>query len=425
MAHFASALNIRQELFTTNQPPSEEELKVVDAKLARLREEHALLTLRLAEMERMSPYLVSIRHPMRILPDDILTLIFEYATPWCFADGVGEDSFPSPDPMGSGLGPPWTLSHVCKNWRAICLSRPHLWSTLRIANAAGVYRSAQKIDTIFQRSEPLPLRLYITEMVPPTILPLVLGTAFRWRCLYADPAHVGLSGKNNHFFPSLTHLALDLSESPTMSAAYIVAPCLHSLDLHDGFSTSASLLRLPWEQIKRYKAVNTTSFEILLQGMRNLEELIINEDAKEEEELYTGTVLRPRISLAKLRYLEYESEFGSDSLTRLVNQCVNMESLRTLVIVNRSREYHVVPLERSLPSVLELSLSFGDADGVREFLGAAPNVQSLHFEFNGSEVEDLESMLLCPTTTTERPTAAGLRQLKHLSFTLHPSSKFL
>ncbi|KAK0471659.1 hypothetical protein IW261DRAFT_1344264 [Armillaria novae-zelandiae] len=58
--------------------------------------------------------------PIQQLPNEILSEIF------LFACTVMSDS------VDIVSGVPWVLSHVCSLWRSICLSSPHLWSTIII-----------------------------------------------------------------------------------------------------------------------------------------------------------------------------------------------------------------------------------------------------------------------------------------------------
>ncbi|KIY62372.1 hypothetical protein CYLTODRAFT_426980, partial [Cylindrobasidium torrendii FP15055 ss-10] len=415
MAHLASVLDIRETLFTTNQLPSEDESKAIKAKLVQLRAERTKLKLRLSNIEAILPELEAIRHPMRCIPDDILGLIFECATPWCLADGIAEDSFPPRpnNPKPGKLGAPWILSHVCRNWRAVCLSLPHLWSTLRVGfpGLLGNTQCAMRIATMCQRSLPLPLRLYITGSFPSTILQVVLDTTHRWRCICMPTSHVSLP---DYFFPCLTHLALYFSFSAGKISTNVVAPRLHNLELRDGRINPG--LRLPWHQITRYTSVNTSLD--FLQHMKNLEEITINEDKGVRAEVHqTQHIILPR-----MRRLEYDGIHGIGGLNSLLRRFdqSSFTSLRTLVLFNPYYEDSDPPIELSLPSVVELSLCFGSAHyGVRNILRATPNVQSLHIDGG----EDPQSLMDEPHYP-EWPSVASLHQLKHLSFPLTGANPF-
>lgn len=58
-------------------------------------------------------------HPLRTFPAEILIEIFRYCVP-CYLQDEYQDSL---DPKTHA----WVLSHVCRRWRAIVLSDPHLW----------------------------------------------------------------------------------------------------------------------------------------------------------------------------------------------------------------------------------------------------------------------------------------------------------
>ncbi|KIY65658.1 hypothetical protein CYLTODRAFT_424174 [Cylindrobasidium torrendii FP15055 ss-10] len=309
MEHLASDLKIRETLFTINQLPSEEESKAVDLKLAQLRAEHSQLTLRLARIEAMLPHLESIRHPVRYVPDDILGRVFEYATPWCFADGIEEESFP-PSYYTGKPDAPWILSHVCRNWRAVCHSLPHLWSTvcLKFSHIRGPWPVfTEKMDAIDQRSSPLPLRVYIRDYESDQALPSLLKASHRWSCVRF--VSYG-SGKNSHvdifhdrLFPRLTHLALE--PSPYPKPAHIMAPRLQNLELLQGVIDCG--LVLPWDQITQYTSTNT-DLEFI-GHMKNLEKIIINErSASRYKDYVSVSQSMERAMLPKVRRFEYNND---------------------------------------------------------------------------------------------------------------------
>ncbi|KAK0437698.1 hypothetical protein EV421DRAFT_1679435, partial [Armillaria borealis] len=61
-------------------------------------------------------------HPMRSIPDDVLTEIF--------LDCVAR-AFESPDSLDL-RNSPWTLSYVSRRWRDLSLSLPQLWTSITV-----------------------------------------------------------------------------------------------------------------------------------------------------------------------------------------------------------------------------------------------------------------------------------------------------
>ncbi|KIY64307.1 hypothetical protein CYLTODRAFT_106599 [Cylindrobasidium torrendii FP15055 ss-10] len=354
----------------------------------------------------MIPRLEAIRHPIRYIPDDVLGLILTYATPWCLEDDLNPvDSFPPPGGVGEYV-PPWTLSHVCRNWRAVCLSLPHLWSALSTDTVgANNPLCAEMIDTICRRSEPLPLRLDIGRFPPTSGL---INTAHRWRRVRVTFSCPQADIFKDRVFPCLTQLVLHLNSDTICEN--IVAPRLYNLELRGGGINPR--LRLPWEQITQYRSFNT-SLEFL-KDMKNLEEFSIGEGASAPTGLHPpGSIILP-----KMRRFEYEASHhhrvrgGFYTLIKMFNQR-SLMSLRTLIVDEPYVDLvERPPLAFTLPSLIELSMNFGRADSVRDILSAAPNVQSLHINC----WEDPKSLGYC--STPGHPFVASLRQLKHLSLTL-------
>ncbi|KIY65653.1 hypothetical protein CYLTODRAFT_424170 [Cylindrobasidium torrendii FP15055 ss-10] len=415
MAHLASILNIQETLFTTNQVPSEADSKVIEVKLAQLREERSRLAARLAETEATIAHLKAIQHPIRYIPDDVLGRIFEYATPWCFGDGTERDSFP---PIPLKLDAPWTLSHVCRNWRAVCLSLPQLWSAFWVLwGEPGTTEWVERLDTLYPRSEPLLLRLY-ADYISEACLPTLLESAHRWRCIRL---HIDWNMNSDDdvvlhdcLFPHLTHLALRQT-GRNREFPKIVAPCLQNLELVDAWIPYRCLL--PWDQITQYKSTNTDHDLIGL--MKNLEEIVIEDNSTfcRWHNLDTRNV----VSMNSVRRLEYtdtntddDEEIGHGSCYTKLFTHYQFTSLRTLVITDAFPEG--AGFAFTLPSVIELSLSFQKPYTIRGILYATPNMQSLHLRVES----DAQIWLMNYThpALQQRPPVAHLRQLRHLLLTL-------
>ncbi|KIY64306.1 hypothetical protein CYLTODRAFT_457333 [Cylindrobasidium torrendii FP15055 ss-10] len=419
MAHLASTLNIPETLFTTNQVPSDEDSKAIDAKLAQLREEQSSLTLRLTRIEAMIACLKPIRHPIRYVPDDILGRIFEYVAPW----SIAEDSFPPPDVSGE-LGAPWILSHVCQNWRAVCLSLPNLWSAFRVPfgkqDASRSPWFAEKMDTVYWRSEPLPLRLCVDD-VSTASLPVLLKSTHRWRCIrFTSRRPSGCSQADifhNRLFPILSHLSLIREDDSTPTN--ILAPSLRNLEL---IQTSVHCkLVVPWEQIVWHKSTNS---DIEFVGyMKNLEELVMVGNYCYTEDNDNDVQDTRRITLPKVRRLEFDNRpvrYGISFPYRLFNQ-YHFDSLRTLII-DICDPSPCITFAFSLPSVIELSLWFQqDAAATKDVLLATPNVQSLHLQSKYGT----SGLLMRPynrfPVLGQPPSLASLHHLRHLLLTIPES----
>lgn len=428
MLHFISTMNIRETLFTTNQAPSAVETLAIDVALAELRAEQnssATPDDRLSDIAAMIVRLEAIRHPMRSIPDDILGLIFAYAMPWCLVYGISKDAFPPEDfrpddyDAANTRKPPWTLSQVCQNWRALALSLPRLWSTWSLTPS--YYHNdaiqsgrrmidwgieyARRMETIFQRSGPLSLDFVDGLPDSEAILSTLLATTDRWCCIRISYEYGGARLKpmlHNRPLPLLTHLLLYLARP---SGTTILAPCLQNLELIGAYDGD---LVLPWEQIKRYRSIRS-SFK-LLERMQNLEELVV------EDELYEDKI--PLTIFPKVTRIERHNRDGGSYLD-IPALCFSFPSLYTLVII----EHRIsTPLpytnDFSLPSVNELSLSFEKAEDVSNILRATPNVQSLHVDS-----EDGQAALV-HSASPDRPSAtACLKQLKNLSLTLRDTNR--
>ncbi|KAF8913662.1 hypothetical protein CPB85DRAFT_543467 [Mucidula mucida] len=133
----------------------------------------------------------SILHPMRSLPEDVLTEIFLCCTPivnhheidWS-TDG---DKFDSLSPLNH----PWNISHVSHRWRDITLSLPRLWSMVYLDFTRYTSFSPQQCSLVgslfFERSANLDLCVNIASgemnIGAHPLMPLLKKSAKRWRIL--------------------------------------------------------------------------------------------------------------------------------------------------------------------------------------------------------------------------------------------------
>lgn len=418
-----SAMDVRDTCFTTNQASSADECQAIETLVQLFTKLELDVTESSTRQEGHDVagsivHLESVQHSMRFVPDDVLELIFAHSTPWCLADGIAEDSFPwysSTDHTDS----PWTLSQVCRNWRALVLSLPHLWSTCRlIFPRVDNTKYAKRIEVLYRRSKTLPLRLYISTSPRSSIdfvkfiLPSLLKAAHRWRCLRVDTRrNVGMLGTilHNRLLPNLTHLSWNLDERRAPRTT-VLAPCLQSLEL-----LCASMdegLVLPWEQITQYKSV--CSDPEFIERMPHLEEIVFEDNNGAP---YNDYVVVPATSvLPTLTRMEiYNFDGCRDIHPYQLFRRYDFTALRTLVIIETSctnDRSSPSPFLFFLPSLIELSLSFENANNVRSILPHVPNVEILHVD--GEYGPDT----LVHSTIPGQPSAVDLRALTDLSIVL-------
>ncbi|KAJ7812034.1 hypothetical protein B0H14DRAFT_2377905, partial [Mycena olivaceomarginata] len=87
--------------------------------------------------------------PLRRIPPEILSLIFDFASPFTECFMIIEDG-------------PWPLSAVCSRWRSIALSQPSLWTELWLDFAEGPESVAGillLVEAHLERSQKLPLTI--------------------------------------------------------------------------------------------------------------------------------------------------------------------------------------------------------------------------------------------------------------------------
>lgn len=206
------------------------------------------------------------------MPDDILREIFLS----CIEEDVDKINVPSSlDPRGS----PWCLAKVSSRWRAVALSFPRLWSTIRITVASTA--DAQDVKASLRRETHLAIQLHRSasyrllvclrlsiddsddkSAIPHSLLRTLVSTSPRWRFLSLNIplAAVGANSSIKGFLQSLTTLRLQIFA--TQSAERVLNSHLHDLFqfaplLHTIISTPRlpCVCLLPRLQISEYKTI--------------------------------------------------------------------------------------------------------------------------------------------------------------------------
>ncbi|KAJ7609493.1 hypothetical protein FB45DRAFT_1126839 [Roridomyces roridus] len=118
----------------------------------------------------------------RRVPAELVAEIFSHMTE---SRRVGKAAVPSP---------PWCLGHICQFWRAVALSVPSLWNSIRVyqpfLNSISRTYSSSMLEAQLLRSGDLPLDMSITWLrgdaaVQMEFWDILLANSHRWGSFYA------------------------------------------------------------------------------------------------------------------------------------------------------------------------------------------------------------------------------------------------
>ncbi|KAL0568336.1 hypothetical protein V5O48_013647 [Marasmius crinis-equi] len=303
---------------------SESEMKSYEDEIQKLKATVMALETRRDWLKRSMMRYRSLLSPIRILPLEILSMIFGH--------------FCEDNPLDAYLVPPVvTLSLVCAQWRALVLSTPGLWSSLSIdfenwdmlANDIGLERMTR---LFLERSKKSPLTLVLRlpdpkgcEFRSAATLGALVNSADRWHDITLlapwniSPSSPILEGLRGHL-PILSALHLNGAgpdDDRSKFDFFSYCPALHSLQIQPGDDPygpeyPSPRLVLPWEQIKSLKMYDSfaPSAVSLLSQCPNVESL--------ELSLVGGGTLYPKnIASDVLRSLSIEAREQDDVSTIL------------------------------------------------------------------------------------------------------------
>ncbi|KAK0479837.1 hypothetical protein EDD18DRAFT_844955 [Armillaria luteobubalina] len=200
------------ELLQTNAPPTPIERIAFEATVSETLGRIAELDSLIDSTTSLLRYLTSDRNqalenqanakkilsPCRRLPPELLTEIFIRRTLL-----YGSRRFPldprSPlDPRAS----PWTLSHVCRKWRAVAIATPELWTSIRLnfvddwfLNGSRIRKAAFMLGVILDRARPhyLDVRIcYHDNISTHPACAVLLPSVRSWKSLYITGESVDL-----------------------------------------------------------------------------------------------------------------------------------------------------------------------------------------------------------------------------------------
>lgn len=399
-------------LMNTNDAPSIAQLGIVDNALLALRAQAALLD---EEIENVEDSLTHLRNKLvqrlgvereikdlecvkssiRIMPEDVLRLIFEFSAPWGFQDGIAANSFnngarPDMEPTHSldMLECPWTIAQVCRFWRSIALCHGRLWTALHIDFGDRAIRKytpdqlKQRIALIHARARRLPVRIFAelyTRHFSEVFWWMVEHYHSQWSSIRIESSFYGdasgalfLSEKE---FPRLAHLYVS---GELASPLFMKAPALRYLEQEERSTEDAAQLFIPWAQLTRYKSVNTEV--ACIAHMSNLEEL----DIEQTSDIDAEPPSTERTVLKKLGFLSVNENLPSDGQESVVLNLFSrfdFPALHTLLLQMADYET-LAALEPGTFSPTLTTVSFGGIDlqssHAFEALKTMPHVKRLH-----------------------------------------------
>ncbi|KIY66669.1 hypothetical protein CYLTODRAFT_411671 [Cylindrobasidium torrendii FP15055 ss-10] len=342
-----------QTLLESNEPPDVDERDQVRAVLLPVRQHLADLVSRItstqAELTRMITEqrqetihltrIEGILSPLRSIPDDVLAMIFEHC---CYSslDDSGEptfadDAFPNSNSTDTS-SPPWSLSQVCQNWRALAISRGHLWATVCIRDdidgqkPATVSTQCQRVKLILLRSKECHLRIFFRGRRKPSIalFKILLDDLHRWRwaILKVDPIIVQpLHGAT---LPFLTHLSLRLHSVAEEHIA-LHTPALRFMEEIRRYRND--MIDVTWGKVTSYTCVESNLDQI--ERLTNATNITISDSAQIKSEHRRNPPPENPIYLDKVTTLhihENERTLGEKSLCAYVFDRFAFTSLRIL-----------------------------------------------------------------------------------------------
>ncbi|KAL0067964.1 hypothetical protein AAF712_004867 [Marasmius tenuissimus] len=255
----------------------------LDSEIARLRTSLELIEEKRRQVGTRMWICKSARHPIRRLPNEILTRIFNFCVEGDvnFVEGSGKTDWQNDGPSTLDLDHSlWALSQVCQRWRNLALSLPKLWTAINI-NCV-VRKEKPEIDLMRwrlaltlerSRDQPLYISWFEDYSLDPAVLRLLGSCSARWKCATIRASTVGfdLLAFTTTSFTALSRLRLYFEEDPdwldeeegaSMFSLWEDAPALTKVYLSSSSDIHPHLATLvPWEQIRDLTLASNNSYE--------------------------------------------------------------------------------------------------------------------------------------------------------------------
>ncbi|KAF8906431.1 hypothetical protein CPB85DRAFT_1563413 [Mucidula mucida] len=417
-----------EELLRRNEPIKDEELvafrlivdkspDIIDGLNERIDQVEELLEVLLQTRIRAKADLADARsliHPMRALPNTLMTTIFSYCVP-TWATALSEGEVTSLDPALA----PWTLSFVCRRWRDIVLSSPELWTYLELdIDDHQVHitprQLAYKMTLFIERSKGLPLFFHLSsthEIANHPIFPALEVSLPRWKHLSVDLPRSTLRCLSGNVFSSLEQLViLDIEEeSDERDSLYVFdtknAPNLCVLEVDEQVPWQAfEYFELPWTRLLQVVDFPAVDFDAFwhLQKMSSLEDLAVIMD---EGEMPMRAVKASLPKLARLSIQEeLEAHTKSSKAFCAALDIPALSELRFTFPSARGRVHHFPNFRAAdrftkLHITCAMSCNSNNSGNILHFLSHAPFIEDFTIVDSGMSVKCISGLKVTSTST--------------------------
>ncbi|KAJ7200079.1 hypothetical protein B0H12DRAFT_1164769 [Mycena haematopus] len=315
------------------------------------------------------------------LPPEILAEIFYFCL--SFHDGLPN----IPDPNDA----PLVLCAVCRQWRNVALTTPHLWSSICFDPELDLDPDDSESGTLYvdlwrmwlsrAQSTPLSIHLdiYMPEAVSKSLLELVCGLSHQWQDIdYGETVSL-LSLPIDGKYPLLEKLRI----SPL---PYHPILCFHDAprlcDVYIPIYTTR--IQLPWLQLTTFRT-DSIGIEDCLELLGHALNLV---DAHLEIHTHSSPTLPSTIfSLSQLRSLDLSGSISAEETMPMnLLRCLKTPALETLILGPEYYDRSVCDISPFLSfasqssfqlHTLKLSLVHTTADALVQCLKATPSVIQL------------------------------------------------
>ncbi|RXW23221.1 hypothetical protein EST38_g2647 [Candolleomyces aberdarensis] len=341
--------------------------------------------------------------PIHTLPPELLTEVFAMA---CFSEVAATNT------ARRARTTPLTLGQVCRHWRQIVVSTPHLWSWVLIRLYRSKYDSQLEIlkDWIGRASTTQPLTIELSfededawvARPPHELLQILLKEAHRWRSIdltLPEACYQRVKSAKVQF-PMLENIALQplLADAHVAQAerkrldVFEVVPSLTHLRLNGYYLDDCSI---PWEQLQELVLQHIYVDECFyaLQKAKNLvhctlSTMLVNDCNR--------TVKKVQLTLPHLERLRVQGASGTDQATLIAH--LTAPALSELIISspNASAAFQdiakMVSRSDCLLRTFEVNGFDMDETALVEMLNSLSTIEALHLV--SSSTAPLESGLL-------------------------------